>query len=172
MNCHIVGCGLLGSKISFNILKLGIVENLYVYDYDIVEHTYFPFCEISIGLPKVEVIDCLATMIGSSTNVIPIQTQVTNKRKFNDGIVIDCRDNKKFPIFSNIRLSLDGSIFYYDSLTYKKFGESYHEYIYDHNQFSANLASELAVKLIFHDKIMNKELIFNLEGIVPEVVSL
>lgn len=98
----VVGCGGIGSWVAIFAGMSGI-KNIFLYDPDLMEESNrnrLPFCQSSIGRPKVEVVSEFIRGIRSDVVAIPIRDKVTAgimKAQFSctQPVVVDCTDSPK-----------------------------------------------------------------------------
>jgi len=91
---HIIGVGAVGSHIAELIARIGIEEEIYLYDFDKVDDTNVctqMFFESDIGKPKTEATKNLMLMINKSIDVITFNKGYTDQAL--SGHVFLCADN-------------------------------------------------------------------------------
>ena len=115
---RVVGCGSIGANLCLNFCKLGLFEEVHVYDDDIVSYTKspeFPFQQTFVGFPKVEALSLLVQSLRLDSNIkLFIYEKKVLHNLNNSGLIIDCRDNKYPVIRSDIRCSMDNNVLYVD----------------------------------------------------------
>lgn len=101
----IVGCGGIGSWVAI-IAGMSGIKNIFLYDSDLMEESNrnrLPFCQSSIGRPKVEVVSEFLRGIRSDIVAVPIKNRITigvikAQLSCTQPVVVDCTDSPKTQI--------------------------------------------------------------------------
>lgn len=163
MNIIIVGCGSLGSWLSFSIclrsLETKEVATLTLIDLDTLEPKNLPYLflnrdqeNIYIGQPKCKVLQQLLTKyLGSN---IKIRNETYEYKDHNlsnyDSINIDCRDSTSESSDFNFKLNIDSQYSMVITSPSNKSGGKRQPYIFGNSKYYSMLFSNLVVeKYIF-----------------------
>ena len=159
----IIGCGTVGSTLSFGLAKSKLVSDLKLYDFDTVSEfensECYPFKSFESGLLKVRIVKFYCKYLNPSLKIVIYPEKIT-KPLSSTSFVIDCRDCKKQDIGANIRISLDGHMLYIDSMSYKESEFDYHRYISARNQDCIERAIDIVIDYLVHDLYIYKDFRF------------
>ena len=158
---RIVGCGTIGSNLCLNFCKLGLFQEIHVYDDAVVNYTEtpeFPFLETFLGLPKVEALMILfqSLQFNSSTKFFAYEKKVLRNFR-SDGLIIDCRDNKLPKIKSHIRCAIDANVLYVDCRDDYETEDEFTEYVEQRNPQFIDLAVSIITAFMLDELYENKE---------------
>ena len=146
---HVIGCGALGSWLTFFLLKMGF-KNVTIYDFDTIEEHNLPnqmFPEASIGLAKV---DALNMLYNDFFDEEEKRLKIVNERmvpaiaKELEGVVFSCVDsmtvrrvlyeacvkNGKADLWIEGRIGLFGAYIYSLNYNTPKMCEAYEQTLY------------------------------------------
>jgi molybdopterin/thiamine biosynthesis adenylyltransferase len=97
----VVGCGGVGSRFAYEAAMTG-VPNLYLFDPDVLEESNrnrLPFCQGSLGRPKVEVVKDFILAIRPETIVVAVQDKLEgillDIQLSVSEFIVDCTDSPK-----------------------------------------------------------------------------
>jgi len=159
----IVGCGTVGSALSYKLAKSNIVSDLKIYDFDSVSEfsdiPSYPFLSSDGGLPKVKIVKFHCRYLNPSIRILAYQEKIVEPFSTHS-FVIDCRDCKSSDIGANIRISLDGHMLYVDSMSYEKCEYDYDRYISPRNPYYIEKAINIVFDYLVEDKYIFKDFRF------------
>jgi len=156
----IIGCGQIGSKLAFKLSKKRIISSLKIYDFDKIT-TYSEKNEYENNLFKVDVVEFECKKVHPDLSISVYHTKVVDPVK--SGFVVDCRDNKKTSLNSNLRVSIDGYVLYLDSLK-KYISSNYFLYTLPKNEIYTDRAIDIIIDYLYNDLFyFNDMRLYNLE---------
>ena len=137
---NIVGCGTIGSCLALELARGKLISELNLFDYDVInENPSYPFLKKECGIHKTKLIEFLCKKINPYVTIKSYLEKITNPLKF-QSFTIDCRDSKETNIGAQVRISLDGSIMYIDSIKRSNTEKDYYRYIAPRNEVYINKA--------------------------------
>lgn len=175
---HIIGCGTIGSNLTFKLCKLNVTEQLHIYDFDVVTYldkSEFPYSKFHQGCDKVTALVSMmrCMLLGSRTQVVGHKKKVMSFTKKPRNIVIDCRDRKIPKIESHLRLALDGPTLIVDSRENYKTVRDHSEYELQKDFAYIDLATSIVVNLLVRDKYLDDSLrVFDLATLITKSTSI
>lgn len=95
-NIHVVGVGALGSRIVENLVRLNLASKIIVYDMDVVEEKNLnnqSYLRKHIGMPKVNAIKDLSSMIDDSSAIRGRNKEVEYIRNRTNDVIVLAIDN-------------------------------------------------------------------------------
>lgn len=156
-NITVVGCGTVGSNLCIELAK-NKIENLKIYDSDIISNCFIPFIKQQEKLYKVDVVKFLVKKNSNNCTNVFVYTKNINEPLHEESFIIDCRDKKESYINPDLEISLDGSMLHLNSTSrFKKKIERSSMYAFEKSEYCLRKSLKVIINYLENKQYEFKE---------------